>query len=378
MNQERSLRDLRIEAERNRADFTETVSELRSKVSDSVTQIRDRLSPEAIKAEAADYVRSRGEMLIDKARANPLQAAAIGASLAYPLLGIVRSIPAPVLMIGAGLFFLGSGAGQNAGRKASEIANDLSDQIAAGGDVARRTLHDAQDQVVGGIASAKDSAAAGLDAIAKRTTAGRAAFADGADHLREKAAILSDSVSTGLSSVRQTVQSAPSAMRDGLASATAAIQDSATRASDLGSDAAGKLRDQTLDVSQQSAAALKRVIQQNPLLIASLGVVVGAIIASALPRSDMETGVIGGASAELKKRVNDAAVQGLDTVKEIASTVVAEASREAGRQGLGASDLQSAAEDLGGRIRKVAENATTTAFELSTQDPHTGGERSVS
>jgi hypothetical protein len=377
MVQERSLRDLRIEAERNRADFTETVSELRSRVSDSVTEIRDRLSPDAIKSEAADYVRSRGEMLLEKARENPLQAAAIGAGLAYPLLGIVRSIPAPVLMIGAGLFLLGSGAGQKASRKAAKIANDLSDQIAAGSDVARGALHDAQDQVVGGIASAKDAAAAGLDAVAKRTTAGGAALAEGADRLRGKAVNLSETVSTGLSNLRQTARTAPGAMREGLASASAVIQNSATKASDIGSDAAGKLYDHPLEVSLQSATALKRVIQQNPLLIGSLGVAIGAIVASALPRSDMETAAIGGASAELKKRVNDAAVQGLETAKEIASTAVAEASREAGRQGLGASDLQNAAADLGDRVRKIAENATTTAFELSAQDPHNDGERSM-
>jgi hypothetical protein len=377
MAQERSLRDLRFEAERNRAEFTETVSELRSRVSDSVTEIRDRLSPEALKAEAADYVRSRADMLLDKARENPLQAAAIGAGLAYPLLGIVRSIPAPVLMIGAGLFLMGSGAGQKASRKAGKIANDLSDQIAAGGDVARGAFHDAQDQVVAGIASAKEAAAAGLDAVAKGTTAGGAVLADRADQLRGKAANLSDTVSTGLSNLRETARTAPDAMRDGLASTSAAIQDSATKATAIGSDAAGKLYDQTLAVSQQGATALKRVIQQNPLLIGGLGVAIGAIVASALPRSDMETGVIGGASAELKKRVNDAAVQGLETAKEIASTAVAEASREAGRQGLGASNLQNAAADLGDRVRKIAENATTTALELSAQDHHNGGERSM-
>jgi len=52
--------------------------------------------------------------------------------LAYPLLGIVRSIPAPVLMVGAGLFLLGTTPGQNASRKLGAMAGDLSDQIAVG------------------------------------------------------------------------------------------------------------------------------------------------------------------------------------------------------------------------------------------------------
>jgi hypothetical protein len=373
MGHERSLRDLRRDADRNRAEFTETVSELRAKVSDSVTDIRARLSPDAIKAEAADYVRSRGEMLLEKARENPLQAAAIGAGLAYPLLGIVRSIPAPVLMIGAGLFLLGSDTGQRARRKAGAMARDMSEQIGVGSDSVRRSLHDAQDQIASGVASAKDSAAAGLDSLAKRTTAGGAALSEGAGQLREKAVGLSNTVSTGLGKLMDTVQAAPGATRDGLASASAAVQHTAIAATDIGAGAAGKLYDQTLDVSQQSAVILKKAIRQNPLLVGSLGIAIGAIIASALPRSDVETGVIGGASSTLKKRVNDAAVQGLETVKEIASAAVTEAAREADRQGLDAGSVQSAVENLGDRVRKVAENATATAFELSTQDSHTGG-----
>ena len=99
---ERSLSDLQEDAQRNRAEFVETVDQLRSKVADTVTDIRTRVSPDAIKAEASDYFRARAEDLVDKARRNPLQAAAIGLGVGYPLFGIVRSIPAPVLMVGAG------------------------------------------------------------------------------------------------------------------------------------------------------------------------------------------------------------------------------------------------------------------------------------
>jgi hypothetical protein len=374
---ERPLRDLRKDAARNRAEFTETVNELRAKVSDSVTEMRDRLAPDAIKAEVGDYVRTRGEMLLDKARENPLQAAAIGAGLAYPLLGIVRSIPAPVLMIGAGLFLLGSGTGQKVSRKAGAIARDVSAQLAEGGDAARRTFHDAQDQVAATITSVKDAASGGLDTLAKRTTVAGTALSEGANQVGGTAADLAASVSTGLGNLKEaaltSARSVPGAVREGLTSATATVQSAATAATEIGADAAGKLYDQTMDVSQQSVIALKKVIQQNPLLVGGLGVVIGALIASALPRSDVETGVIGGASSTVKKRVNEAAVQGLETVKEIASTAVAEASHAAERQGLGAGSLQSAAEDLGDRVRKVAENATTTAFELSAQDPHKRG-----
>jgi hypothetical protein len=154
---ERSLSDLKQGAERTRAEFTDTVDQLRSKVSETVSDFRERVSPDAIKAEVGDYFRTRGDLLLDKARENPLQAAAIGAGLAYPLLGIVRSIPAPVLMIGAGLFLLGTSSGQKVSRKFGVIATDLSDQIVDRADAVRRNIHDAQDAASDGIASVKST-----------------------------------------------------------------------------------------------------------------------------------------------------------------------------------------------------------------------------
>ena len=81
-------------------------------MSDTASEIRQRISPENIKAEVSDYVRSRGERMLtditEAARRNPMQAVAVGASVAYPLLRLAKSIPLPILMVGAGLFFAGS------------------------------------------------------------------------------------------------------------------------------------------------------------------------------------------------------------------------------------------------------------------------------
>jgi hypothetical protein len=105
-----SLRELKRETEQTRAGLTQTVEQLRSSVTETASDIRHRLSPDAIKAEVADYVRSRGERLVDDittaARRNPMQAVAVGASVAYPLFRLARAIPLPVLMVGAGMAVL--------------------------------------------------------------------------------------------------------------------------------------------------------------------------------------------------------------------------------------------------------------------------------
>ena len=134
---DRSLRELQRETEQTRAGLTHTVEQLKSSVTDTANEIRQRISPENIKAEVSDYVRSRGETMLEDitsaARRNPMQAVAVGASLAYPLLRFAKSIPLPILMVGAGLFFAGSKTGQSITQKASDMASDLSDDLSRRG-----------------------------------------------------------------------------------------------------------------------------------------------------------------------------------------------------------------------------------------------------
>src|SRR5882757_5274199 len=129
----RSLQQIKHETEQTRAGLTDTVEQLKTSVAETASDIRHRISPEVIKAEVSGYIKSRGEQLLNDvtsaARRNPMQAVAVGASVAYPLLRLARAIPLPVLMVGAGLFFAGSKTGQTASQRASDVAADLSDDV---------------------------------------------------------------------------------------------------------------------------------------------------------------------------------------------------------------------------------------------------------
>ena len=172
---ERSLTDLKKESERTRAELAETVDQLRSKVSDTVTDFRERASPEAMKAEISGYIRTRADALMDKARENPLQAAAIGVGIAYSMLKIARSIPAPVLMVGTGLFLLGTSSGQklseNVSRKVAAAAEGVSDGFGAGVEAANQKVHDIRDMASSSLAAARDTIASGLDGVTRRAAA---------------------------------------------------------------------------------------------------------------------------------------------------------------------------------------------------------------
>jgi ElaB/YqjD/DUF883 family membrane-anchored ribosome-binding protein len=371
---QRSLSDLRQDAQLTRAEFSETVDQLRSKVADTVTDFRARVSPDAIKSGASEYFRTRADDLVDIARRNPLQAAAIGLGVGYPLLRVVRSIPAPVLMVGAGLYLLGSSSAQNAsrrlGRTASRklggVADQLSEQVGVGADAMRKNVHDVQDLASHSLASAREAVSSGLGSFKQQTFAAGATLADGVDQLKGSAANFANSASDGIDDIKQKAIDAFAATSDAVrgraATTTSFVRDSAGGVTEFGTDVAQKIRDRAVETSQKATSIINETLQQNPLLVGGLGLAIGMLIASALPQSDIEKGVLSDAGAQARKQANDLASKGFDAAKNIAVGVIADVAEQAVREGLSPADLNAAAEDLGRRVRKVAESATGAAF----------------
>jgi hypothetical protein len=56
----RSLQQIKRETEQTRAGLTSTVEQLKTSVADTASDIRERVRPEAIRAEVSGYIRSRG------------------------------------------------------------------------------------------------------------------------------------------------------------------------------------------------------------------------------------------------------------------------------------------------------------------------------
>jgi hypothetical protein len=61
-------------------------------VAETASDIRQRIHLDSVKAEVSNYIKSRGERPLNDvtaaARGNPMQAVAVGASVAFPLLGL--------------------------------------------------------------------------------------------------------------------------------------------------------------------------------------------------------------------------------------------------------------------------------------------------
>jgi hypothetical protein len=377
----RSLQQIKRETEQTRAGLTDTVEQLRTSVAETASDIRQRISPDAIKAEVSDYIKSRGERLLNDvtaaARRNPMQAVAVGASVAYPLLRLARSIPIPVLMMGAGLFLAGSKTGQAATQKASDVASDLSDEVG-------RRARDFGNQVGESASAAKTYASDQLDRVSAAVSGGTDQVSRSADtagdtlasnsqKLQERAASFGASVSNRATDLRdegiRAASSAAATVQDIASGATSVGQTASGTTADAGLDAARAVSDKASDLTERAGKTIFETIEQNPLLVAGVGLLVGGLIASVLPRSDMEDDLVGDASTAVKRRAQTAASQGFDTAKNAVGEVVDEATRRAQEEGLTPDGIGKAAQDVGQRVRRVAETAVTTAFE-PTQDDH--------
>jgi hypothetical protein len=377
----RSLQQIKSETEQTRAGLTDTVEQLRTSVAETASDIRQRISPDAIKAEVSDYIKSRGERLLNDvtaaARRNPMQAVAVGASVAYPLLRLARAIPLPVLMVGAGLFLAGSKTGQAATRKASEVASDLSDEVG-------RRAHDLGNQVGESASAAKMYASDQLDRVSAAVSGGadqmrRAADAAGAtiasnsQQLQEKAASFGTAVSDRGADLRDEgirMASSAATTAQNIALGTSSVARNAIgTTTDAGLDAAKAVRDKASDLTERAGKTFFETIEQNPLLVAGVGLLVGGLIASALPRSDIEDDLIGDASTAVKRRAQTAASQGFEAARHAAGEVYDETTQQAEAEGLTPEGIGKAAHDIGQRVRRVAESAVTTAFEPG-QDDH--------
>ena len=382
---DRSLRGLQREAEQTRAGLTQTVDQLKASVADTASEIRQRISPENIKAEVSNYVRSRGESMLEDitaaARRNPMQAVAVGASLAYPLLKFARSVPLPVLMVGAGLFFAGSKSGQSITQKASDMASDLSDELGRPG-------HDMSAQVGATVRSAKGAVSdaakrvgevlsAGTDQV-RRTATSSTAELSLTDRLKDSAASAGDAINTRVSGMKDGVSELASSTidssRDAVAGAAAATKSAASSATDAGLEAARDVRDKAADYSNRAGKTLLDTIQENPLLVAGVGLLVGGLIASALPKSELEENLAGDVAAAAKRRASEAASKGFDAAKGAAGEILENVARQAGAEGLTPDKLDESAREIGQRVRRVAESAVTTAFDPDkSPQSNTGG-----
>jgi hypothetical protein len=330
---EQSLSHLERQAEHTRANLIHTVDEL-----------HNRVSPQAIKQEIKAYARDASQDLLHnlerRARENPLQTVAIAAGLAYPVWRFVANMPAPILLIGAGLALNGVGARQVV--SGDQGGAHLTDAV-------QGTVQGASSQLANKLDGAKEKAAEAAGAVA-------ATVRSRVSELRERAGAAIDDATA---SARRTASDAVGAARESLSSTYQA-----------GAETAARSADQLSATFTQSKETLIEAMENHPFVVAGIGLLAGAVIAAALPVSQAENRLLGDTSDDLKNRARDIASEGVNVAAAAAQSVYQESVSQVQEHGLSSESVRKIVKNAGEKVKEVGQQAAE-AMSPASSEPRT-------
>jgi ElaB/YqjD/DUF883 family membrane-anchored ribosome-binding protein len=191
---------------------------------------------------------------------------------------------------------------------------------------------------------------------------------DAADAARSKYEDARTAAGSALDRASDAVASAKDSVADTLRSASGRAADAATETAENGQDSLSQIGNGVTDMVSRTKDMVTDAYNQSPLLVAGLGLAVGALIASSLPATSAENRMFGDSAERLRQRASEAATDGLEAAKEAASDLA----DAAGKQGLSPEGLSSAAGEMTQKVRSVAERAVKTALG-DTPDQASGG-----
>jgi hypothetical protein len=267
----------------------------------------------------------------------------------------VANNPLPVALMGAGFAWLMFGRGIDASRlrqSTASVADKVRERTASVADKGRTWLSDQAETAEAGGREPNER----MSKAARRASdAFGAAAAGGREHMRAGTAAMSEAAAETARQAKETMSDATSHVKDAASQVkdtTVRLKDAATAAGvafgDTVSDtydraAAGAGRAATTVASsasriRSSAAASGRDFmdfwRDQPLVLAGMGLAVGAAIGALLPRTQAEDQLMGDVSDELKEQTKEFAGEQFQKVKQVGERAYDAAQQEVERQDL--------------------------------------------
>ncbi|MFI0849234.1 hypothetical protein [Mesorhizobium sp. IMUNJ 23232] len=285
-------------SERTTAELERDAEAARARVADTAESIRNRMTP--------------GQMIDEF---SGLFSGGDGATALGNLKAQVRDNPLPLTLIGTGLAWLMLGNGPTS--HAPSQGNGLN-RPAARPDFGNSSVGDAASRSGGPSASIKTAAS-------------------------ESASALGDMVSNAARSAKSTAADTSEAVRDNLSEGKRWVEDIAGGATNSVGDIAAKAR--------QSATDL---FENEPLIIAALGLAVGTAIGAMLPRTTLEDQNLGAYSDKVRGAAKDLMEKGVEGAKEVAADAYQTVKDEADRVGMS----QTGDTSLVGKVTEVVKSTS--------------------
>ncbi|HEY1541559.1 MAG TPA: DUF3618 domain-containing protein [Xanthobacteraceae bacterium] len=283
---------LEREAEATRAQIAATLDELRSRLTPG--QVVDQLVSYARDSGGGDFVRNLGQQVVD----NPLPVTLMGAGLAWLMMAGRRSASDA-----AGGDRRGFGSGQDLSRAGAMAGERASAGVESLGDLAQATRNSAS-------ATASDL-----------TDGARRQARDWADGARARAERLNQQLGESGASLQESANAAGAAMRDAASDAYGAASnayDAAAERSRQGADAVSRGARSMRESAAASSRNVMEYLQEQPLVLAGIGLAVGAMLGTSLPSTEMEDNLMGDVSDATKQDAKAFAEEQVDKGKAVA------------------------------------------------------------
>jgi hypothetical protein len=156
-------------------------------------------------------------------------------------------------------------------------------------------------------------------------------------------------------------------VRSGLKESTGSVTDVAASTLDTVRERGASTLDNVADygrgmlepgaVFDTARDGLSELFRAQPLALGAIGLAIGAGIAAALPKTDVEDAYLGEVSQTVKTQAMEIAGQQVGEATALASDVVNAASAEARKQGLTSEGAKAAVDDITGRVGRVVDAA---------------------
>lgn len=294
------------------AQLEREAEQTRSQLAQTLDELRERITPGQLVDQAVDYAKdSGGGMFVRnlgrQTTANPLPVALIGAGVAWLMMANGRR-PASAASIDR--------AAETAIERARRSMTETGAQIKESGRQAKaqagQTWADASERVsdwtsdTGGMSGTERL----REATDRTTAAAGQSVRDATARARKAAASLSD----GASSAYETAKS---------------------RASDNYERVAG--------LGQRTAVAAGDLLQfckTQPLVLAGLGMAIGAVIGALIPATETEDRLMGETSDQLKDQARDATQEQIQRAKSAATSAATSAAESAAPSGLNEAEAE--------------------------------------
>jgi len=271
----------------------------RRRLAYDLEELRARISPGQVVDQVVDYVQDGS-----------------GAEFFGNLRRQVVSNPLPVALVGAGLAWLMLSNGTKSDGRATDRFDDTFDDVA-------ESARDAGEAIRGGIRSGASSVSETAAEARRRAGAMADAAASAGSDFVDSAY---DSATGAYASMTEGAERTRAAVAEGTERARVAVVEGTERARAAVAGSAKRLG--------RNADALADFCREQPLVLAAVGVALGAAIGAMLPSTETEDRLIGEASDQAKDAIRATASETLDKAVAVGERALDAASDEASKQGL--------------------------------------------